>query len=241
MSLFGESAEVDLPEPVIPDAEEWPVMDKLNREKEVVGIYISGHPLDDFKLEMEHLCTAGGLKLLQDQQAIKNKKMKFGGMLSEVQHRTTKNGKPFGMFNLEDYEHNERFFLFGDDYVKFKDYLVNGWFIYLAGSVQPRKYAKTPDELEFKITSIELLANVREKQAKSLKLDVDLSLLNDHNVDGLVELTEKYPGPCSVSLKIRDLDVLISMPSKSKKVELSNEFLEELEALEVFGYKIGTK
>ena len=241
VSLFGESAEVDLPEPTIPDAEEWPVMDKLNREKEVVGIYISGHPLDDFKLEMEHLCTKGGLKLLQDQQAIKNKKMKFGGMLSEVQHRTTKTGKPFGMFHVEDYEHNERFFLFGDDYVKFKDYLVNGWFIYLAGSVQPRKYAKTPDELEFKITSIELLANVREKQAKSINLDVNLSMLNDHNVDGLVELTEKYPGPCSVSLKIRDLDVQISMPSKSTKVELSNEFLEELEALEVFDYKIGTK
>ncbi|NQX93241.1 MAG: DNA polymerase III subunit alpha, partial [Flavobacteriales bacterium] len=241
VSLFGEESEVDLPEPIIPDAEEWPIMDKLNREKELVGIYISGHPLDDFDLELKHLCSAGGLKLLEDQEAVKNKDLNFGGMLSEVQHRTTKTGKPFGMFNLEDYEHTERFFLFGEDYVRFKNHLNNGWFIYLSGRVQPRKFSKTGDELEFKINHIELLSDVREKQAKRIKLRVDLSLLNESNVEQFAELTQKYPGPCSVQIVIKDLEASITMPSKTQKVELSREFINELEDMKIFNYEILTR
>ena len=215
VSMFGESADAELPVPIIPEAEEWSVMDKLSREKEVVGIYISGHPLDDYRLEMDHLCTKGGLKLLQDLKAQNTRDLNFGGMLSEVAHRTTKNGKPFGTFFMEDYDHSERFFLFGDDYVKFKDYLVNDWFLFVGGKVQQKKYAKTEDELEFKIHSVELLADVREKKAKRIQLKIDLSLLNDHIVDGLTELVQQHPGPCGITLEIKDLDVGISMPSKT--------------------------
>jgi len=77
----------------------------------VVGIYISGHPLDDFKVEMEHVCTKDGLKLLQDLDKFKGRDFAFGGMVSLAEHRTSKNGKPFGNFTLEDYDHAERFFL----------------------------------------------------------------------------------------------------------------------------------
>lgn len=237
VSLFGGDAEVDLPEPTVPEAEEWNVMDKLSREKEVVGIYISGHPLDDYKVEMKHLCYPRGLKVLQEMDKHPGREFSFGGMLGAVSHRMTKNGRPFGDFVLEDYDHSERFFLFGEDYVKFKSYLEDGWFVFVQGRVQERKFSKD-GELEFKIHQIELLADVREKLAKRLKLSVNLMDLNETIVDELGALAEKYPGKCGVSMEIRDLDVAVSMPSRSARVDLNNDFIRELEQIQVLDYQI---
>jgi DNA polymerase-3 subunit alpha len=240
VSLFGESEDVELPEPHIPEAEEWSIMDKLSREKEVVGIYISGHPLDEFKLEMQHLCSKGGLKVLNDLETAKKKgDLSFGGMLSDVAHRTTKNGKPFGVFQIEDYEHGERFFLFGEDYIKFKNYLVDGWFLFIQGRVQSKRFNE--HELEFKIHTVELLADVREKKARRITLQIDLSMLTDDVVEQVTTLCESHSGSCGMTIQIKDLGVGISMPSRTTRVELSNEFLNGIEELKVFDYLIHTK
>ncbi|MDP4586671.1 MAG: hypothetical protein NWS86_00700, partial [Flavobacteriales bacterium] len=165
--------------------------------------------------------------------------LSFGGMLSDVAHRTTKNGRPFGMFQIEDYEHGEKIFLFGDDYIKFKNYLSDGWFLFIQGRVQSKKFNE--HELEFKIHTIELLADVREKKARRITLQIDLSMLSDDIVESLVNLCEANPGTCGMTLQIKDLGVGISMPSRTTRIALSNEFLNGVEDLKVFDYLIHTK
>ena len=238
VSLFGGSDQVEIPEPPIPESEEWPVLEKLNKEKEVVGIYISGHPLDDFRVEMTHFCTSEGLKLLTDLEKHKGRELAFGGMITMVEHRVSKNGKPFGNFTLEDYEHSERFFLFGDDYVRFREYLVENWFLYIKGTVREKPYRRDNPELEFKISQVELLADVRERMKSELKMTVDLTRLDDRLVRDLAALMEQYPGTVPVTLEIRDIDAAITMPAKMNRIELNQDVLSKLEQMDAIRYKV---
>ena len=241
VSLFGEASAIEIPEPIMPETEEWNILDQLNKEREVVGIYISGHPLDDFKVEMEHLCTRDGLKILLELDKYKGRNFAFGGMVSGVEHRTSKNGKPYGIFTIEDYNHAERFFLFGDDYVKFREYLVDGWFLFIKGSVKEKPFRRDNPELEFKISQVELLADIRERMKGELKLTVDLAALNDRLVTDLAAMVEKYPGNTPMTLEIRDLNAAITMPSKSARVELANDLLRELEQMDEIQFQVLTK
>ena len=239
-SLFGESADVEIPEPRIPEAEEWMVLDKLNKEKEVVGIYISGHPLDDFRVEMEHFCSSEGMKVLLDIDSHKGRELSFGGMVTAVEHRRAKNGKPYGNFTIEDYEHSERFFLFGDDYIRFREYLVEHWFLYLKGTVREKPFRDT-GELEYKISHVELLADVRERMNSELKVTVDLAQLDDRLVTDIASLVEKYPGNVPVTMEIRDINAAITMPAKRARVELASELVDELGRMDAIRYQILTK
>ena len=228
-SLFGGELAVEMPTPPVPSCERWSNLEQLSREKEVVGVYISGHPLDDFKLEIRSFCSKGGLSLLKDLEPINNRELQFGGIVTESAHRLTKTGKPFGMFTVEDYDHAERFFLFGDDYVRLKEYLVQGWFLYIQGRVGTRKFSKDPNELEFKISDLSLLTEVREKKAKRLHLNVDLPLLNEEVTGNLTRLLTAHPGNFSLKVHVRHAGVALTMPSQTLTVDLSNELLDELE------------
>ena len=109
-------------EPIIPPCEPWNVMEKLSKEKEMIGIYISGHPLDDFKTEIQYFCNAR-VDSLQNISQLEGKELSFAGIITDVQHRVSKNGKPWGMFTFEDYSDAYEFRLFNEDYLKFRHYL----------------------------------------------------------------------------------------------------------------------
>jgi DNA polymerase-3 subunit alpha len=237
-SLFSGENTVHIPEPPIPSAEPWAALDQLSKEKEVVGIYISGHPLDDYKLETANFCTPGGLAVLDDLTKVRNKELKFAGMVGEVGHRFTKNGKPYGVFNLEDYDNNHRFFLFGDDYVKFKDYLVDGWFLFIGGKVQAKRFAKEDDDLEYKIHKIELLADVREKLPRFMNLELKLSDISEEFTESFYQLLTSHKGNCRVKVKVNHHDNVITMPAKNLKVDLSNELIDALDKLSEVEYSL---
>ena len=112
VSLFGDSSEESILEPIIPVVESWSSLEILNKEKEVVGFYISGHPLDDYKIEIENFCNYN-INELKDLPSIKGKDISIAGIVSNIEHRFTKNGKPFGTLTIEDYHDNITFFLFG--------------------------------------------------------------------------------------------------------------------------------
>ncbi|MFZ6053310.1 DNA polymerase III subunit alpha [Halocola ammonii] len=237
-SLFGGDSEVEIPEPPIPSAEEWGTLDKLSKEREVVGIYLSGHPLNDFKLEIENFCNEGGLKILKDLTPLKNKTVKLAGMVTESAHRLTKHNKPFGVFTLEDFEDSHTFFVFGDTYVKYREYFVESWFLFIEGKVEPRRYAKSDDELEFRLNKVELLSDLREKAAGQLNLFVGLRDISEDLIDRVYQLLEDYPGTCKLCLEIEDEERQLKMPARIKGVELTNEVITKLEQMPEIRYSV---
>ena len=233
-SLFGgDDGAMDIPEPAVPECEPWPSMDLLNKEKEIVGVYISGHPLDKFRLELDHLCAKGGLERLQDLVPERGKVLTFGGLIASAEHRISKSGRPWGMFTLEDYRGTHEFKCFGEDYVKFKEFMVEGWMVILSTRVQEQGYGR--EGLEAKLQSIELLADAREKRIGRLRIQVQLSALNDDWVKQFTENVQSHPGSVGVSLEVYDDDQKLEMASRTQKVQLDDAFVDELEALCVPG------
>jgi DNA polymerase-3 subunit alpha len=232
-SLFGGTEEVDMPEPPIPLCAPWDPLDALSREKEVVGVYISGHPLDKFRFEMKHLCSPAeeGLQALNNMPRLRGRELRFAGHIVEAAHRISKAGKPFGSFTLEDYHHSERFMLFGEDYLKMKDYLVEGWFVFVRGSVEERRFPRDSGELEFKVRDIELLADVREKMVSRIHLQLNVPALDDTLCDAIIALPERHPGSVGLSVELHGVKPAIPMTSRSKRVAISDDFIAELERL----------
>ena len=236
-SLFGESSDVEVPKPIPPRVDEWPTLTKLSKEKEVVGIYISGHPLDDYKLEIRSFANAT-VAALNDMERHANRELRIAGILTDAQHRTTKNGKPFGTFDIEDYSETSRLFVFGDDYMKFRHLIDLGVFVFLTGRVQKRRY---DDTLEFKVHSMDLLPELREKRARTLMLEVESSQLSDEKIDALYEILNERKGNCSLKFILKDhkSNSTLKMPSRMMKVAVDKEVIDEVDKLEIFECHLG--
>lgn len=234
VSLFGGGESEVVAEPQPPRADVWPTLTKLSKEKEVVGIYISGHPLDDYKLEIDSFCkgTVADITKLEENA---NQELRIAGIITDAQHRTTKHGKPFGTFDIEDYGDSNRIFVFGEDYFRFKHLLAVGTFVFITGRIQPRKFG---DGFEFKLSGMDLLTELREKRAKTILLEVESSDITDRVIDELYELVTDHSGNCQLKFVVNDHKTgsKIKMPSKTMKVNVDNDFIHKINALEVFEY-----
>ena len=237
-SLFGgDSGAMEIPEPPVPVCDEWDPFDKLAREKEVVGVYLSGHPLDEFKVQLDQFCTPGGLSNLEDMVAARGRTISFGGMVTEAEHKMAKNGRPWGGMTVEDYHGSQRMTFWRDDYIKFREFMVSGWFLYIKGKVQMKQF-RGADELEFKVTRIELLSDVLEKMAGRLRVQVNLAKLDDGLVEQVCALIESNQGGVGVTVELHHPEAVLEMPSRRKRVALSSELLDGLEALDGVEYKV---
>jgi DNA polymerase-3 subunit alpha len=238
VSLFGGGGGMDIPVPSIPPMEPFSQLQQLNIEKEVVGLYISGHPLDQFKVEIEAF-TNTRLPELADLPLLKTKgEIKLAGAVTTYAHRTTKNGKPFGTLTMEDYQGAHTFFLFGEDYVKFKGYFMPNWFLYISGSVHPNKYK--PGEFEFKINQISLLNEIRSKMIKGLRVHIDLDDLGLELMVKLEAITQQYKGDAKLYINIIDNkeNLTLDLISSRYRVDPSNELIQELDKIPEVAYKI---
>lgn len=233
--LFGEADEAVFNEPTPPECEPWSRMERLSKEKEVVGIYISGHPLNDYRYEVENF-TQFNLSHVKVPERMKHAEFGVAGMVLNVEHRTSKSGKPFGTFEMEDYNDTHKFFLFGEDYMKFKHMLTNNVFLFVKGKVQPRWHES--DQWEFKINNIDLLSEVKEKYTKSIKLTFDTSIVNDDFVQEVTELMTNNSGTTPVKVTILDTEEQLAIESASRglRVTPTTELLEKLE--EIGGMKV---
>lgn len=255
-SLFGGTTDAEIAEPILADCPEWELIEKLRYEKEAIGIYLTGHPLDNYKFELEHFCShpVNDLLLIQkirsteieqgDLEAfnrIKNRELLIGGLISAVNHRTTKTGKPFGSFLFEDYNDSLELMLFGEDYIKFKSFLSEGYFLQIKGSISER--FKQKDNWEFKITGMALLSDLRDKLSKSLTIRLPLHEISDDlikKMDQIIQTNEVNHTQRSCRLKfiIYDEAIILEMPSKSIKISPSNEFLGQITQLSGISYKL---
>jgi len=239
VSLFGgESGEVNIPEPIVPQCEEWTPLERLTREREVVGIFISGHPLDDFKLEIKHFTDPNGYLKVLDPHSFKNREIKIAGMLSDVQHRTTKTGKPMGIFNLDGYTESIRVILFGDQYLNVKPYMENGWFVYLKGTMEPRRFGNDPNQLELKVKSMELLTELRDKIAKEINIRLNLSQLTNDVMSQLEFLSQAESGTCRVNFSVKSPEGVLDLVSKSQRIRLSDDVIFKLDGITEIEYNL---
>ncbi|SFB47370.1 DNA polymerase III subunit alpha [Algoriphagus aquimarinus] len=239
VSLFGGGAgNMEVPLPTIAPMEPFTQLQQLNIEKEVVGLYISGHPLDQFRLEIESFTNAT-LPDLNDLEGLRNRTdIKLAGSVSTFAHRTTKNGKPFGTLTLEDYQGAFTFFLFGDDYVKFKEYFMPGWFLFISGTVAGKRWAE--NELEFKIANITLLDEIRGKMVKGLRVNIDLDDLTMDLMDKLQAITEKYKGDAKLYFDVIDRkeNIALELFSQRFSINPSSEMIKELKEIPEVVYRV---
>ncbi|WP_295720943.1 DNA polymerase III subunit alpha [Mucilaginibacter sp.] len=245
-SLFGSSVASYVPEPAMPEAEEWPLIEKLKYEKTVIGIYLTGHPLDNYKVELERFCnsTISDLKLMQKARSgeggedimgafnelRKRGEIRIGGLVGNVQHKITKTGKPFGTFVLEDYNESYEFALFGDDYVKFRNLMMDGYFLHIKGNIEEKFRQK--DNWDLRILVMDLLSEMRDKLTKSLTVCIDITMLNSKLLDDIQHIinenNEKYPVKnCKLRFKInnREEAMQIELSSKNFKVNPSDDLI----------------
>mgnify|MGYP005748778049 CR=1 FL=1 len=240
VSLFGGGGgNAEIPLPSIPPMEPFSQIQQLNIEKEVVGLFISGHPLDQYKLEIESF-TNTPLTALADIESLRGRnELKMAGSVSAFAHRTTKNGKPFGTLSLEDYHGSHTFFLFGEDYVKYKEYFMTGWFLFLSGKVEQKKWGNE-NELELKITSMMLLSEVRGKMVKGFRITIDLDDLNYDLMEKLEKISEKYKGDAKLYIDVIDKKENIRLELFSKKftIDPSADLIRELKTIPEIIYKV---
>ena len=234
--LFGSVEGVELPEPPMPICDEWVRLDLLAREKQVVGIYISGHPLDDYAFEIKHNCNHS-IEKFEHLESLLNRDLSFAGIISEVTNRIDKKGNPFGVVTIEDFTDSKQFMLFSDDYMKFKLMLVQGAFVYVRARVQARRWG---DELEIKLTSINLLSDVLDKLTKSISLRVNLFDIDEAFSNNFKNIIEQHKGTHQLKLNIIDPDENVSLEllSRTHKVKISKGLIKDIGTLIDIQYKL---
>lgn len=241
VSLFGEASEVQIPEPTIPPCEEWGTMEKLRREKEVVGIYISGHPLDDFKTEIKAFSNAN-VSCFHNLEEHINRELCFAGVITDVQHRVSKNGKGWGLFTLEDYTDTFEFRIFGEEYLKFRHFMMINSFVYVKvfvrdGWVNRETGKKSDPRLQF--NQFMLLQEVMENYAKKLTVKLDIDRLAKKDIHELKDTLVSFKGNHTLQFMVYDMEeeIKVTMLSRKQKVQITSELLTTLEENEVH-YKL---
>ena len=233
-SLFGAiQEEVMIEEPPPPDCREWSLIEKLEKEKQVTGIFISGHPLDDYRMEVENFVTCSLNAVDQHQQ---RSQVLLAGSVTSVRHMVSKNGNGWGIFTISDFDGELEFRLFGDDYQKFKYLLEPGKAIFLKAGFQK---SWRDESLELKIKDVSLLESVGDTMTKGIRLTLPLERLTAEVVENLDELCEKHKGPHYLRMVLLDRQNRIKLPlaAKGRKVKADNDFVQELSRLGV-DYKI---
>ncbi len=238
VSLFGGASEVQIEEPQVPPCETWGTMEKLAQEREVVGVYISGHPLDDFKTEMKTFCNAN-IAMFNDLNSYVNRELTFGGVVTDVQHRVSKQGKGWALFTIEDYTDSFEFRIFGEEYLKYRHFLMHNNFVYVRsfireGWVNRDTGKKSDPRLQF--NSFQLLHDVMDNYAKKLSIQLNIKELKQEKIESLKALLNMHPGNQALNFVIYDNkdQVKLEMPSRKQKVKVSQELLSELEERQIY-------
>ena len=206
-TLFGDLQMPDIIPPKLSSCEPWPLAQQLDYEKEVTGMYMSGHPLDNFKFEMRHynitpLAEYNEFKLAVNTHANPGRQFRVAGLVVDTQHRMTKTGKNFGILSIEDYSGKSEFMLWSEDYVKYTAYLEKGLIILVEGGFKTRYNS---DQYEFKLNKIHLLETVKPVLTKQVVVEVQPQFVNKIFIDFIENNVKTNPGKSSIKFNIADV------------------------------------
>ena len=231
-SLFSGENGSHIKEPVIPDVEPFSELEKLRIEKDILGLYVSGHPLDKYSFEIENICNTNFKKIKNND--VNGKSTLFvAGIVTSVEHKISKNGKPYGNVIIEDFSDSYNFIFFSDDYVKFKNFFEEGWFLFLNGKMKNKW--NNPNELEFKVDNISLLSKTRENHIKELHIKMDIESIDSNLIN---ELNDNFDnakdGNCHLKVTVvsrnNGKNISVDMISRNKKFHLDDNIIETLKS-----------
>jgi DNA polymerase-3 subunit alpha len=238
VSLFGEMGDIDIKDPDLPECGHWSKLEQLKNEKEVTGFYMSGHPLENFKTEMDHFCNIDLTSLKNNMAKYQNKNLMFAGILTTVNHRTSQTGKPFATFVLEDFNDYYQFILFSEDYLKMKHMLLEGSSLFVNAKVQARN-KKNTESLDVRINSITLLPEVLEKMTNELTITVNLMSIDKDFISDFANLTKSNKGTTRFKFHVLDEEdkLSVNLNSKNNKVD-PLPFIRHMEQMPSVQFKI---
>ena len=237
-SLFGGENEVDIATPVIPKGRTWSDVERLNRERELVGIYLSAHPLDEYRIVMDNLCNTHCAELSDVQQLTDREDIIFGGIVTDVRQKFTKRGEPCGFVTIEDFEGTGELGLFGKDWGERNGMFTIGSAVYVHAKLQPRfQYS---NQMELKVQNVEYLQQVKEKSIHRITITLDTGLLNEQIVTELGELVDANPGTTKLFFQLVDnsKNYHVLMHSTSKFVDIKTSLVNFIEQTPALDYKI---
>jgi len=238
-SLFGGDDEIEITEPQLPTKiEPWSKLEELAREKEVVGFFISGHPLDPYKLIINHKCNANCAQLKAGLEPFKGKDVTFGGIVTGSEQRTSKTGNAFGKIIIEDYHGALELMLFGKDFVEYNKFMVKSLFVFVKAKVQER-YGQ-PGSLEVKVQKIELLEQVKETIFSNMKLRVDINVINETLINDIETIFNASQGKCNVEFFVEDAveNISVKLPSKTCKIGITSDLTMALDKIGNVTYEL---
>lgn len=235
VSLFGDDSNIQMPEPTVPASEEWPIFHKLKFEKEVVGMFISGHPLDQYKVQIDAFCS-GTVGMLANLDGHLGKELTIPAIIMDAQHLTAQSGSPYGILIIEDYQTNHKQYIFGDNYLRNKHMMNKDLAVVIRGRVEESRY---PDKItkkkkiEFNLTSIEKIETLMENRNATLNLTVQLSMLDQLLISKIDDLFKENQGACDVKFLVKDSlsEMQVTLPSKSVRIEPSLKMINSLKAM----------
>ena len=240
-SLFGAFDDIEIATPPIPKTDNrWSDIERLNKERELVGIYLSAHPLDEYKIVLDNLCNTCPGELADNGAAIKDREdVTMGGIVTGVRHGFAKNGKPYGIVTIEDFHGSGELALFGDDWAKWNGWFIEGAAVYVTGKMKPR-FFNNPEQKELKVSNVELLQSVKEKAIDHITISLNSSQLNDQIVNELHELVKEHPGKTKLFFQLRDTTGHrhVLLRSKHTQIDVRHSLIDYIERTEGLDYKI---
>ena len=242
-SLFGDMGGVEIQTPPVPDCEAWSTMELLKRERELVGIYLSAHPLDDYAVVLNHMCNLHCPQIGRemDKKAFASiEELTFGGIVTSVSQRWTKTNKPFGIVTIEDFEGQGELALFGEDWTKWQSMLQEEYHIYITAQCVQR-FRNNPDAYDMVIKKIEFLSDVKEKSIEKFTVYMDATMFNDAQLTDLETTLKNSSGNVPLYINIHDAknNTNIQLYSRNITVDVNKKLLTSLDEMAEQGVRYG--
>lgn len=237
-SLFGAMEEVEIATPAIPQAESWSAIEKLNRERDLVGIYLSAHPLDEFEFILKNLCNTQCQELNDRIELSKKQEVVLGGIVTAVRSKYTKTGKPCGFVTIEDFDGSGELALFGEEWGKWRGMLIEGCTVMVKAQFVQR--FRNSDMMEMRITDIQYLQTVKDTQIEKITISLEADKLDDTTVSDLVTIIKDAPGTTQLFFQVRETSngKPFVLRSRKEKIDISKELISFIKGCEALDYKI---
>ena len=243
-SLFGGFDDIEIATPAVPKNDiRWSDIERLNKERELVGIYLSAHPLDEYKIILDNFCNAKCADLADRGAALQDREdVTMGGIVTGIQRRFGKNNKPWGIINLEDFEGSGELVLFGEDWLNLNGKFIEGAAVYITGKMASRFHNN--DQKELKVTNVELLQSFKERAIDRITISMNTDLLDKELMSGVVadlnEIIFRNPGKTQLFFQLRDSRGAnhVLLRSKTCGVDVRHTLIDYIEKADGLDYRI---